>query len=105
MAQSYEPVIVCRLSELLRRRGWSQRKLARRTGLSRTTIAWLCADHWWHGTNAMSLRVLATLCQALHVSPGTLLRLTYRPRLSAASRSSARASLARLARSPSPAAG
>lgn len=79
MAQYLEPIMVCRLPELLRRRGWSQRKLARRTGLSRTTIAWLCDDHWWHGSNAISLRVVVKVCQALHVGPGTLLRLTYRP--------------------------
>ena len=80
MDQQRVPGIVCRLRELLYRRGWSQQKLARRTGLSRTTIASLCDGLWWHGTNAISLRVVATLCKALHVSPGTLLRLTYRPR-------------------------
>lgn len=82
MAQHYEPVIECRLAELLRRRGWSQRKLARKTGISRTTVASLC-DPRWHislGDRAMSMRVLATLCQALQVQPGTLLRLTSRPR-------------------------
>ena len=81
MAQTLVPVIECRLPELLHRHGWSQRKLARKTGLSRTTIAWLCDARWntYHGESAMNLRVLATLCQALQVQPGTLLRLTSRP--------------------------
>lgn len=62
-------MVVSRLQALLASRQLSQRAMARLSGLDRATIAKLCKDEW-----AMIDRLtLATLCQALDVSPGEVL--------------------------------
>ena len=74
MAQKGVPVIVCRVPQLLQTRGISQRTLARRTHLSRTTIAKLCADEWV----GVDRWTLAAICAALDVPVGRLLTVEWR---------------------------
>jgi len=75
MARQRMPIIRCNLAAILQVRRISQRELARRANIDRTTIRKLCDDRWW---SAISRHVLERLCGELRPKPGHLLVLEWR---------------------------
>jgi len=63
-------MIVCRLGEILKQRGWSNRKLAQETGLSPNVIGNVTRAY-----SIVSLLSLAKICQVLQLTPGDVLEL------------------------------
>lgn len=62
-------MIVCRLKEVLERKGWTRYKLQKKTGITYPTLYAL-----FHGrSKGYSAEVLNKLCCALKCAPGDLL--------------------------------
>jgi len=64
--------IKCRLSVILGCKRMSQRELARKSGLSTTTVNKLYNDTW----NQVDRRTLGAVCKALNITLGDLLIYT-----------------------------
>jgi len=62
-------MIVCKLSQMLRERGWINRRLAQETGLTANTVGNVV-----RASSLVSLLSLAKICQVLEVMPGDVLQ-------------------------------
>ena len=63
-------MIVCRLKQILKDKGWSRYRLHKKSGVTYPTLHAL-----YHGkSKAYSADVLNRLCYALHCGPGDLLK-------------------------------
>ena len=63
-------MIVCRLKEVLKRRGWTRYRLQKESGVTYQTI-----HHMFRGRSKLySTAVLEKICRSLRCQPGDLLR-------------------------------
>jgi len=61
--------IVCTLADVLKQRGWTNRRLAQETGLTANTISNVA-----RASSLVSLLSLAKICQVLELKPGDMLQ-------------------------------